>query len=387
MNNLPNKNKLDITRLNEMIRLGRNILKVALVLFVIVGIYAIILIFKALEIFGFFLIFLKVLSPLFIGLFIAWLLDPFVSFLHKNGVNRILGAILAYMIMVTSIYIAFAALLPLFSDQASHFVLTVLPAILDSVTEWSNNVLSNFKGVTIIDIEMLKTDIISYVNGTISGLANDIPEMVKNFILTLFSTVGIFALGLIIGFYLLFDFPNMGKAFMSILPTGIRKDVHNLFSELNKSLLGYIKGTLFVSFMIFITSAIALSIIGLEAPLLLALIIGVADIIPYIGPYLGAFPAVIVAFTQGVPIGLITIFVLFLIQVVEGNFLQPLVMSKTMKLHPVSIIVGILIFGYFWGIFGMIIATPLVALIKIMLLFLDKKYNIFKMVKIARKET
>ena len=64
------------------------------------------------------------------------------------------------------------------------------------------------------------------------------------------------------------------------------------------------------------------------------------------------------------------------IQFIEGNFIQPLVMSKTMKLHPVTIIVGLLIFGYFFGIVGMIISTPLMSIIKIILTFINEKYDI-----------
>jgi predicted PurR-regulated permease PerM len=119
-------------------------------------------------------------------------------------------------------------------------------------------------------------------------------------------------------------------------------------------------------------------IVGLKAPLLFGLICGITNIIPYIGPYLGALPATIVAFTQGVPVGIMTVVSILIVQFVEGNFIQPLVMSKTMKLHPVTILIGLLVFGYFFGVLGMIIATPLVAMIKSIAMFLENKFNILR---------
>jgi predicted PurR-regulated permease PerM len=194
----------------------------------------------------------------------------------------------------------------------------------------------------------------------------------------LFSTIGIFALGLMIGFYLLFDFDNVGKALLSLLPEGARKDTLSLFMEVNDSLFNYIKGTFFVSFIIFLFSSITFSIAGLKAPLLFGLICGITNVIPYVGPYLGAIPAVIVGFTQGVSTGLLTTVCIVVIQFVEGNFIQPLVMSKTMRLHPVTILLGLLVFGYFFGILGMIIATPLVAMIKSIVIFIENKFNILR---------
>jgi len=184
-----------------------------------------------------------------------------------------------------------------------------------------------------------------------------------------------------VGFYLLFDFNNIGKSTLSLLPLKIRKDVRSLIEEANGFLFGYLKGTLFISLMVFASSTIVFSIIGLKAPLLLGLICGIADIIPYLGPYLGALPAVLLAFSDSVSTGIITIIALLIIQMIENNFFRPLVMSKTMKLHPVIVIIGILVFGYLWGVIGMIIATPLIAMIKSIIMFIEKKYNILKFIK------
>lgn len=377
MKGIFNNEKIDTKKLNEIIKSGSKILKVLFVLLVIVGIYAITLIFKEWKILAFILLLLKILSPFFIGIVIAWLLDPCVKFLHKRGINRVLGTALVYLVMLVILYLAITGIFPLLLNQVNEFI-TILPTVFDDITIWSNNFVDRFQNISFIDADAIKADLVASMNAFVSSMTTDIPTTIVAFVKGLFSTVGVFALGLMIGFYLLFDFDNVGRVLISLLPARARKDALSLFIEANDSLFNYIKGTMFVSFLIFILSSLIFTFAGLKAPLLFGLICGITNIIPYVGPYLGAIPATIVAFTQGVPTGVITLGCIMVVQFVEGNFIQPLVMSKTMKLHPVTILIGLLLFGYFFGILGMIIATPLVAIIKSIAIFVENKFNILK---------
>ena len=129
-------------------------------------------------------------------------------------------------------------------------------------------------------------------------------------------------------------------------------------------------------FLVFITQSIGLTIAGLEAPILFALFCAVTDIIPYFGPYIGGIPAVIVGFTMSPITGICVLISIVIVQLLENNFYQPLIMGHTMKLHPVTIMIGLLIFEHFFGILGMVVATPVIACIKVFVLFLDEKYNL-----------
>lgn len=377
MKSLFNNEKIDTKNLNEMIKSGSKILKVLFVLIVIIGVYSVTLILKEWKILAFILLLFKILSPFFIGLIIAWLLDPCVKFLNRRGINRVLGTVLVYILMLIILYLAITSIFPLLLNQVNEFI-TTLPAVFDSITIWSNNFVDRFRDISFIDVTAVKADLVGSINSFVSSLTTDIPTTIVAFIGGLFSTIGVFALGLMIGFYLLFDFDNVGRVLMSLLPERARKDALKLFVEANDSLFNYIKGTIFVSLIIFAFSSLIFTVGGLKAPLLFGLICGITNVIPYVGPYIGAVPAVLVAFTQGVPTGVITLVCIMVIQFIEGNFIQPLVMSKTMKLHPVTILLGLLIFGYFFGIFGMIIATPMVAIIKSIAIFIGDKYNILK---------
>ena len=372
-----NNEKVDTKNLNEIIRSSSKILKVLFVLLVIVGVYAVTLIFKEWKILAFVLLILKILSPFFIGIVIAWLLDPGVKFLYKRGINRVVGTCLVYIVMLITLYLSITSIFPILLDQLNESI-SMLPSVFDDVTNWTNNFVDRFKDISFIDTETIKDEIVTSINSFVSSLTTDIPKTIVAFIRGMFSTIGIVALGLMMGFYLLFDFDNVGKVLLSLLPEKAKKDVTGLFMEANDTVFNYIKGTMFVSLIIFILSTVIFTFAGLKAPLLFGLICGVTNIIPYVGPYLGAVPATIVAFTQGVPTGVIVIASLGVVQFIEGNFIQPLVMSRTMKLHPVTILIGLLLFGYFFGVLGMIIATPLIAVLKSLVIFAQKKYDILR---------
>lgn len=375
MKKLFGNDKVDIKNVNEVLDLSKKLLKVLLILLVIVGVYSITLIFKLWNIFGFIFLILKVLSPFFIGLVVAWLFDPVVKFLHKKGVNRIIGTSIVYIVMLGAIYFCVTGLFPVLLNQMNEFINT-LPKAFNDVTSWANNFVDRFKNISFIDVGVIKKDILDSVSNFVLSLTTDIPVQVVSFVRGLFSTIGLFAVGLMIGFYLLFDFDNVGKVLLSLLPKNMRKDALDLFKEANSSLFGYVKGTLISSLLIFVLSSIIFAIFGLKAPLLLGLICGITNIIPYVGPYMGAIPAVIVGFTQGLPVGIATTISIVVVQFVEGNFIHPWIISKTMNIHPVTVLISLLIFGHFFGILGMIIAAPVVAIIKVFAVFIENKYDI-----------
>lgn len=369
--------KIDGRKINELIRLGNNILKVLFVVISIVGLYAITLIFKEWKIVQFILTILAILSPLFIGLVIAWLLDPLVKKIMKRGVSRTWSAIIVYVVMLAVIYLLLTTIFPLLIKQMNEFLL-VLPNIVDDVNVWSNNLLEKFRDSPIIDVNSIKENIRTYFESFVNSFTTTTPSVMINFVKNIVGAIGQLFISLMLGLYMLFDFDNLDRILLSMLPRRIRKDTKNLFIEANNFLFSYVKGTLLVSSLIFALSTLAFAIVGLKSPLLFGLICAITNIIPYVGPYLGGIPAIIVGFTQGIPTGLFTMIAIVIIQGIEGNFIQPLVMSRSMKLHPVTIIVGLLIMGYFFGIIGMIISTPLMAILKSLLVFFDKKYSIIK---------
>ena len=165
----------------------------------------------------------------------------------------------------------------------------------------------------------------------------------------------------------------------SFVPNKYQKESKLLFKVLDFKLHSFVKGTLFSSSVLMTMNIIGFLLVGLKAPILFGIFCGITNIIPYIGPYIGAVPAIIVGFSQGTTTGILVLVVITITQMLEGNILHPLIMSKSMKLHPVTIIIGLLIFGSIFGIVGMIIATPCISLLKILGKFILMKLKLFDM--------
>lgn len=207
---------------------------------------------------------------------------------------------------------------------------------------------------------------------------NELPNFVINLIVNLFSGLGVFLLGLVVGLYMLFDFESITKHLLKMVPKKNRYEVNTLITTIGTEVRKTVNGTLLVALMVFVTDSVGFSIVGLKAPVLFGLFCGITDLIPYIGPYIGGAAAVVVGFSQGGVVGISVLIICIIVQMVESYILQPVVMSKAMQLHPVTIIVGLLIFGYFFGIIGMIFATPCLALLKVVGRFIVGKYNLFE---------
>ena len=126
--------------------------------------------------------------------------------------------------------------------------------------------------------------------------------------------------------------------------------------------------------IVFIISTIGFYFIGLKGALLFGFFCGVTNIIPFIGPYLGGIPAVIAGLSQSFHIGILVLIIIIVVQLIESNLIHPFLMSKVMKLHPVTIMVGLLFFGYYFKIIGLIVATPIIASVKtIASYFIEKR--------------
>ena len=220
-----------------------------------------------------------------------------------------------------------------------------------------------------IEASSLKKDITAQVTDWGMQFGSELPKHLFSLGKNIFSGGLNFVLGLMIGFYLLFDFEKVRVLIESIIPSDWRDGYKELTQRINTSLRGYVQGVLIVMLLVFLTQCVGLTIAGLEAPIIFALFCALTDIIPYFGPYIGAIPAIIVGFTISPITGICVCISIIVVQLLENNFYQPLIMGHTMKLHPVTIMLGLLVFQHFFGIMGMVIATPCIACIKVIVVF------------------
>ncbi|MBQ6285014.1 MAG: AI-2E family transporter [Bacilli bacterium] len=371
-----NTKKLNTGRVNGLVRTGNKILKILYVLFIILLIYVVSLIFKEWKILSFIGKILGIMSPLFIGWFIAWLLNPLVKRLQNKGMKRISSVVVVYLALVLIITLILVFTIPSLGTQISDIVASV-PKIMNDIKEWIDNIFIKLSNLSLQNLDSIKASFLTRIDSMSVGIQTSLPTTAMKIISGLISGVGTIALSLILGFYILFDFDKFSSGFVELFPKNLEDEVQRLMGLLNDSLYSFISGTLWLSLLLFIVSVIGFSIIGLNAPVLVAFVCVVTNLIPYIGPYLGAAVAGAIGFSQSSLIGILTLIFILVIQTIEGNVLQPLVMSKKMNLSPITIIISLLVFEYLFGIFGMVIATPVVALLKIIYNFFDEKYNFF----------
>ncbi len=368
--------EIDKGKINHVADLASKVLSVTYVLLIALGVYLVLLLFKETNILNFIWTVIKIVTPLFIGILIAWLFSPFVRWLQTKKINRTLGTIITYLILFLVVFIVLAALIPLLANQIGEFV-KIAPSVFDSLKIWLTNLLNHLNNIENIDVAEIKSQIFDQFNSFASGITSELPSQLLSIISSIFSGLSTLFIGLIIGFFFLISYDSK-NSLITFIPKNIRTTSIDLLNNVNNSLRKYVQGALIDCSVVFILSSIGLWAIGLKAPALFGFFCGLTNIIPYLGPYIGGAPAVIVGFTQSPTIGILTIIVITTVQFLEGNFLQPFIMSKTTKLHPVTIMLGLLVFGYFFGILGMLISTPLISVFKTIFVFYDEKYGLIE---------
>lgn len=369
--------KVDYKTLNEVLRNSNFLLKIFLTMsilsVIILGIYLIdktSLLVTISHVLG-------ILSPLFIGIVVAWLLEPGINYFVKNKVNRKLAAVVVYLILIFLVVFILALILPEFISQLNELIKKV-PDFLTAINNFITNLFQNFSS-TDFDLTKMKDNLIggitNYVNNlNLTGVVDTLSSSIK-------VGVDIF-LGLLIAFYLSLDFGKVSKNFNFLIPLKYQNELKKLGKILNEMLRSYVNGTLLSCLFVMILSLIGFLISGVSSPLLFAIFCAITNIIPYFGPYIGGIPVIVVGFAISPFTGIACLITIFLVQFLEGNILHPLIIGKAVSLHPITMMLSLLIFEYFFGIIGMIIAAPLVATIKIIIIYLNDKYHFLSKLKL-----
>lgn len=370
--------EVDVSSLNEILDIGKRLMQIVYFVTIVVLILLATYLLREWKILHYLGELLVVISPIFIGIIVAWLFDPVVSWLQRKKIPRIVGCILVYLLLITLLFIIIYSLVPILVDQVTDFIGTI-PDIFDNLKAFLNRVF-DFFGSNGVDAKMIEDRVYSWLETFATGLTTNLPNLVLNIGKGLFNGGLNVILGLMIGFYMLFDFNKINGTLINNMPVSWRKNYQELGTRINTSLRNYVQGILLIMFLVFITQSIGLTLAGIKAPLVFALFCAITDVIPYFGPYIGAVPAVIVGFTISPITGILCIVSIVVVQTLENNFYQPLIMGHTMKLHPVTIMVSLLIFQHFFGIIGMVVATPVVACLKVICAFVNEKLHIMDMI-------
>lgn len=370
------KDKINYKKVNEVVSLTSKILNLVYIAMIIGIIFIATLLIKEWGILKFVMTILKVATPFFIGFVIAWLFNPLVVKLENRGWNRAIASMVIFLVFILIIFAFFSMLIPTIYTQLNDLIAS-LPGIFNSLKNWITNFLNNFNSSDMVDVASIEANIFKSMEDLGTNITTNLPSMIMNIVGVVFSGLGTMAISLVVGLYLLFDFNNATDHLLKYIPKTHKYEIETLINQIGEELRKCVRGTLTIACMVFVCDSLGFALAGLKAPILFGLLCGITDLIPYIGPYIGGAAAVIVGFSQNPMTGIIVLSVAVIVQLIENYVLQPVVMSKTVELHPVTIIIGLLIFGHFFGIIGMILAMPIMSLIKVVYRFFATKYDWF----------
>ena len=297
-----------------------------------------------------FLYFLRsVLLLLFLALILMSALNPLVDRLEKRRFPRVLAIVLIYLSIFIIIGLAIWGIIPPLVNQTQNLV-SRFPTYLESL-RWMG-----------IDRQMVYGQLNQLTErlGSISG------GIIRTFVGFFQNVVSIIIL-LVISFYLLLERKNLGEYLLRFFGDNAEKKGMRIMDQIEKKLGGWVRAQIILMIVVGLMTFIGLTLLGIEYALPLAIFAGLLEIIPSIGPFIAAIPAVLIGFFISPLLGLAVAALYFLIQQIENDFIVPQLMAKACGINPLLTIIALITGFKLGGIIGAILAVPTILLISIIL--------------------
>ena len=307
-----------------------------------------------------------VAAPLLLSGIAYYLLNPIVDRLERRSkVKRVYGIIMLYLIIAGIITLILLTVIPMIRIQ--------LIGLIDNFPKYSSQIQGEFISLTGSELfDKIQqnvgadvTEITSKVTNWVTTFLNNALNGVGNFVGTLTEIVLAVITTPFILFYLLRDGKRLPDFILKFVPTALQPQTKMVMSEMNSQVASYIRGQIIVSCCIGALLYIGYLIIGLEYSLVLAIVAACTAVVPYLGPAIAITPALVVAMVTSPFMLLKMIIVWTAVQLIEGKFISPQIMGKTLKIHPITIIFVIIFAGKMFGVLGIILAVPGYAVLKV----------------------
>lgn len=299
-----------------------------------------------------------IVGLIIVSILLAALIDPFADWLQKRKVPRGISVLFIYFVLLVILSLAMVLIIPPLIEQMTALLTSF--GYADQVSAWVGQLrtfaveqdfsnLSEFSGA------------INQVFSTLSGFVGGIVGMVLVLVLT---------------FYMVVEEQAARNFFKSIAPKKYEPHLAKLIAKMQHKIGAWLRGQIILGLIVGTASYIGLTILGVKYALVLAIIAGLFEIVPYIGPTVAAIPAVILAFIQAPLTGVLVLVLYVLIQQLENNVLVPKIMQKVTGLNPIISIVALLVGVKLAGIVGAILAVPVAAMVSVLLedIMIDEKF-------------
>jgi predicted PurR-regulated permease PerM len=304
-----------------------------------------------------------IFPPLVLAGALVFVLNPLITLLQRRRVPRAAGVALTYLGFLSIVALVGLVLFPAVREQGENLSKS-WPEIRTKIESWVDDRAKSTQGTP---FEFDREQLTEAITSSDTSLRDQVRQ-VTEFGIQVFHVLLVLILAPIFAFYLLVDLPHLKRVAEGLVPDGAREEVLHISRKINQAVGGFFRGQLVVAFIVGALSSIGMRIIDLPFWLLIGMVAGFFNLIPLIGPYIGAVPGIVIALTTREPITAVWVAAIMTgVQQIDNHFISPLVMHRVVKLHPVLVMVALLLGGTLFGFFGLLVAVPTAAVLKIVL--------------------
>ena len=323
-----------------------------------------------------------ILKPVIIGFIIAYLLFPMLERLEsllqkikplkKKKSVRGLAVALQGVIILVGLFIIVSLLVSVITKQAraanSEDIIEGIKTYANSINELYRELIDRLDKLNINSAE-IKSSVDTFTNNLGKYMLN-LSSQLGNLAGNLKDGLATALFALIFSIYFLLDMPKLkkywGRVLGIILPEKVKTTLDTLIKDADKVFSGYIRGQAIDAFMVGVVVSVVFSIIGIQYAIVIGLLIGLGNLIPYMGPIVGYSSIVIVGIaTSDYKSMVIAAIALLIIQAIDGNLIYPKLLSTSVNIHPMIVIISLTVGASIGGLVGMIVAVPTGALVKV----------------------
>lgn len=302
-----------------------------------------------------------ILGPFFLAFVLAYLLNPLVEVLERHRIGRKSAIAIVFALIVMVLAATIFLLLPTLYNELNK-IAVILPNTLESIAERIDGLRNQFKATglpsrvaLVLDEHLGQGEVV--VANWLNLFLDNLPNALASFSLYLLSPV--------ITLYLLADWKALREGFFRIVPQRWRMEWRRLCQDINHVIRLFARGNLVIAIIVGILVGVGVKLVGMEYALLIGLICGIFDLIPYFGPVIGAVPSILIALTNSPAMAVKVALVILIVQQLEGNIISPKLMGDSVGLHPLWIVFALLAGGEIAGFWGMFLAVPLAAVFRV----------------------
>ncbi|MCO1600113.1 AI-2E family transporter [Desulfosporosinus nitroreducens] len=303
-----------------------------------------------------------ILGPFFLAFVLAYLLNPLVVVLERYKISRNRAIAIVFILIIAFCATAIFLIIPIIYNELSK-LLVILPQTIQSITDMIEEFRNQFKATglpnrvaIVLDEHLIQGE--TMIADRLNQFLDNLPKAL--------SSVTLYMLSPVIAIYILADWKGLGEGFFRIIPQRWRMEWRRLWQDINHVVRQFVRGDLFVAVIVGIMIGIGVKLVGMDYALLIGLVCGIFDLIPYFGPAIGAVPAILLALTHSPVMALKVTLVIFFVQQLEGNIISPKLMGESVGLHPLWVVFALLACGEIAGFWGMFLAVPLAAVIRVL---------------------